>query len=530
MRSVAIAPDEGISAEIVSPPMPVTLASEQAATVILRVKAHADAREGEQYSVLLQASAASEPDARASSAVTVHIGESLVSRPLNLPIVLRPHEHENVQFGYDPDYMRNEVYFDVQNRPWIRQRTESHKGTTGIFTLEDGGTWVEHGFLDAIREAYPDYITSYGAGGFRGAKIGFDAQGGIYTLLWLVREGQQGPSVLLFSPNRGESWQVYPLRGETFDLEQFTGHNALEIPPPVLTYEKTADHEARFCSYHDLWLYMPRRTGNLLEVGEPLKVAENVIGSCQHSGGPASTVTRDGRTHIVWGEVTASDAPGVPTYVATFDHASGAISEKVLLGYGPPLNDVHNVPAITMDSEGYLHVLIGAHGAPFHYVRSLQPNDASAWTEAEPILLTGARTAEGEEGRQTYISLVCDDRDTLHAAFRQWRNDPEYHGGSLYAALSFQSRPKDGQWSERATPLVVGALPGYSVWYHKLTVDRVGGLWLSYSYYTSDRSYQDLFRDLYNHRAVIVSRDGGLTWKLAETADFLAGMSLYSGQ
>ena len=40
--------------------------------------------------------------------------------------------HENVQLGYAPDYMTNEVYFDRQNRPAIRQRTESIYGTTGV--------------------------------------------------------------------------------------------------------------------------------------------------------------------------------------------------------------------------------------------------------------------------------------------------------------------------------------------------------------------------------------------------------------
>jgi hypothetical protein len=244
-------------------------------------------------------------------------------------------------------------------------------------------------------------------------------------------------------------------------------------------------------------------------------------------------VTRGGKTHIVWGEVSGkpdgseADERGVPTYVATYDHATGEVGAKVLLGHGPPVNDVHNVPAITMDSEGYLHVLIGAHGQSFHYVRSVRPNDASEWSEPEPILGTGFATEEGEQGRQTYISLVCDDEDTLHTAFRQWRNDPRHYGGSYFAALSIQHRPKGGEWTEEATPLVVGAVPGYSIWYHKLTVDRLGDLWLSYSYYTSDDSYQSRFQDLYNHRAVIVSRDGGETWKLAETEDFVEGVRGY---
>ncbi len=523
---VVVQADDGLEVGIADPAMPVALGDTERATVRLRVTLDEGGAQEEEYHAFLRATAAGEPTAVASSAVNVRVGESPVSQPLNMPIVLRPFQHENVQFGYAPDHMRNEVYFNADNRPFIRQRTESHYGSSGVFVLDPTGEWVERGFEDAIREVYPDYKTSYGGGGFAGAKIAFDGQGGIYTQLRLVLEGGGRPVVLLFSPDEGRSWQVHTLRGNSYDIEQFTGHNALDIPPPVLTYETTAPHEARFCAHNDLWLYLPTRDGDNLEVGDPIKVAENVVGSCQHSGGPASSVTRDGRTHIVWGEVAAEDAPGVPTYVATYDHATGEVGEKVLLGHGPPVNDVHNVPAITMDSAGYLHVLIGAHGNPFHYVRSLAPNDASTWTEPEPILTTGYVGEEGETGRQTYISLVCDADDTLHTAFRQWRKGvDDYHGDSNYAALSVQHRPRGGEWSD-AQPLVVAAVPGYSIWYHKLTVDRLGDLWLSYSYWTNDESYQGQFPDRYHHRAVLVSRDGGTSWKLAETEDFIQGVRM----
>ncbi len=528
-------PDEGLEAEIVSPEMPVALNDQATAPVVVRVRLAEDAPpEGTELHVFLQASAANEPSAVASSGINVRVGESPVSQPLDMPVVLRPFEHENVQFGYDPDYMRNEVHFDLNNEPWIRQRTDSQYGTTGVYTL-DGGEWVYRDFIEAIRAKYPDYSTSYGGGGFVGAKLVFDGQGGIYTTLRLVA-GAARPAVLLFSPDEGRSWEVHELGPGVADLEQFTGHNALQSPPPVLRYETTGPHPATFCSYNDLWLYMPTREGGRLALEEPIKVAEAVIGMCQHSGGPASSVTRDGRTHIVWGEVsgnpdgTGADERGVPTYVATYDHATRTVSEKVLLGYGPPVNDVHNVPAITMDSEGTLHVLIGAHGNNFHYVRSLRPNDSSAWAEAEPILLKGYHTEEGDRGLQTYISLVCDADDTLHTAFRQWRNDPQWHDGQQFAALSIQHRPKGGEWSEEATPLVVGAVPGYSIWYHKLTVDRLGDLWLSYAYLTSDESYQAMFPNVYNHPATLVSRDGGATWKLAETADFVAGVEMFDAR
>lgn len=525
---LAISADPRLRVAVLEPTLPVELAPEARAAVRLAVATDADVREGESISVTLTASAAKEPQARSSSGLEVRIGDSPVSRPLGMPIVLRPFAHENVQFGYAPDYMTNEVYFDRQNRPAIRQRTESTYGTTGVYLLETDGTWVHRGFLDAIRAAYPDYRSAYGAGGFLGAKIAFDGQNGMYTMLQANAQGRRFP-VLLFSPDRGLSWQVYELPGAVFDIEQFTGHNTLDGPPPILLYVPTGPHPATYASYNDLLIVIPRREGDRLIIGEPTLVAHNCLGSCQHSGGPASTVTRDGRTHIVWGEIsgnpdgTGADERGVPEFVATYDHATGAVGEKVMLGYGPPVNDVHNVPAITMDSEGYLHVLIGSHGQAFQYARSLRPNDAYAgWTETVPILTQGFRTAEGEFGRQTYISLVCDQNDTLHTAFRQWRQGvDEYHGGAIYAALSIQHKPKEGGWSN-AEPLVIPVSSGYSIWYHKLTVDRLGALYLSYSYWTDDETYQGMFPDRYHNPAVITSRDGGATWKLVETADFIA--------
>ncbi len=534
---VELTADPGAAAEILEPDLPVQLKAGETTTVRVAVTAFEGAGEGDEYYVGVTTRALNEPAAQTSSGLAIRIGESPVSRFLDLPIVLRPHEHEDVQFGYAPDYMTNEVYFDLANRPVIRQRTMSTYNSTGVFLLQDG-RWIERGFMDAVRAAHPDYRSSYGAGGFLGAKVAFDGQGGMYTMMQAgLTEGGR-IVMLLFSPDEGRSWQVYDLPGGSFDIEQFTGHNALNIPPPVLSYVTTGPHPARFCSYNDLLLYMPERDGDHLVIGEPVKVSDRCLGSCQHSGGPASTATRDGRTHIVWGEVSGNpdgsdaDERGVPTYVATYDHASGRLGDKVLLGYGPPVNDVHNVPAITMDSEGYLHVLIGSHGDNFQYTRSLQPNDAySGWSEAEPILTAGAvgdDTDEDGEGRQTYISLVCDQNDTLHTAFRQWRAgvDP-YFGGALYAALSVQHKPRDGPWSD-ARPIVVPAVPGYSIYYHKLTVDRLGALYLSYSYWTSDTTYQDQFPDRYHHCAVVVSRDGGQRWKLAETADFAKGEQLFA--
>ena len=525
--------DDGLDCSVIEPQSPATLSHElyhNSLPLTVRVQVARSAAVGKELHGRIVASAGDDPAVVQSAGVRVIAGPSPVSEPLAGPVVLHRYQHENYQFGYAPDYIENEVYFDLNNRPYIRERT-SHKYRAVALTLLENDKWVQRSYVPAVQEIYPDYRGFYMGGGSIGAKVAFDGADGAYTLLSVLREiGTRRQSVLIYTPDAGKTYTVHPFEGGSFDIEQFTGHNALDTPPPVLAYRKTRDHPARFCSYHDLLLYLPAKMDGKLQMGEPVLVSDRCLGSCQHSGGPASTVTRDGKTHIVWGDVAEDEdnAPGVPTYVATYDHATRTLGEPVLLAYGPPVNDVHNVPAITMDSEGYIHILTGAHGDNFRYLRSLKPDDAySGFTEPVNILEAGYVDAESDadgSGRQTYISLVCGPDDTLYTAYRQWRMGvDDYHGSEIYAALSFQSKPKGEAWGP-AQPRVIPAVSGYSIYYHKLTVDRLGNLYLSYSYWTSDVTYQADYPEHYHNRAIQVSRDRGESWKLAETADFAAAI------
>ncbi len=517
----------GLEAVLVEPAVPVNLSPSGAVQVRVMVKAAAGAKAGDTLIGHIVATAQDDPAIVQSAGIEVRVGESPVSQPLTMPIVLERYQHENYQFGYAPDYVENEVYFDPANRPFIRDRT-SHKYFTSALTLLEDGGWVKRPFVPMLKEIYTDFRGIHFGSGSKGAKVAFDGDGGAYTIVRVMRTDNPSVVVLLYSPDDGQTYTVHELQGSTFDIEQFTGHNALQMPPPVLDYVWIKTHEARFCSYHTLQLLLPKKEGDKLVLGEPVVVSDKCLGSCQHSGGPASTATRDGKTHIVWGEVTDPDDPGVPTYIATYDHATGKLGETVFMEYAPPVNDVHNVPAVCLDSEGYIHVLTGAHGLPFRYLRSLKPNDAySGFTEPVDVLDAGyvdENTDEDGSGRQTYISLLCDPQDTLHIAYRQWRrNADEHHPGRIYAALSVQSKRKGEAWGP-ARPLVIPPVPGYSIYYHKLTIDRRGWLYLSYNHWTSDTSYQKDYPERYHNRAVLVSQDYGATWKLAETGDFIAGL------
>ena len=123
----------------------------------------------------------------------------------------------------------------------------------------------------------------------------------------------------------------------------------------------------------------------------------------------------------------------------------------------------------------------------------------------------------GDGLRQTYIGLVCGADDTLHLVYRLWRYGTDPHPASHHAVLAYQ-RKRPGQPWEEPRVLVVSAFSEYSIFYHRLTIDRLGRLFLSYDYWSTYWFYRT---DHWGtRRALIMSPDGGDTWKLVETPDF----------
>jgi hypothetical protein len=428
------------------------------------------------------------------SAIHAHAGETPAAAPLTIPLVLRPYMHENAQFGYLPDYpLTNQPYFDLENRPVIVSES-------GVL-IDKNGMWTEittASTEDGVAAPFQPQST----------KVGFGANNEYYLLAT-----QEDQSVLLHSRDQGEHFVAYPIPGRgRLAIEQFSGHNIPPGPPPLVRVTLTEkDPEVFWRRVNDFDLFLPSKNdAGTIEIGEPVNVSRLCIGFSSHSGIPSSIVSRGEKVHVVWAEATDPDkeVPGVPTFVATYDRTTKTLSEPALVGYGPPANDVHNTPSITMDSEGYLHVLIGTHGRTFRYARSLVANDASnGFSEAEDL---------GPGLRQTYIGLVCDKEDTLHAVFRLWQSDAKYFPASLYASLAYMRKERDNPWSE-PQPLVVAPFSEYSVYYHRLTIDRAGNPYLSYDYWSTFWFYRNDHRG--DRRALMMSPDRGASWKLADQLD-----------
>jgi hypothetical protein len=451
----------------------------------------------------------------------------LLAEPASMPVVLQPDSELKELFGYDPPYTANIPTFDSQGRPYIRSRSADLDETAFIHTWREG-EWVEIPLLPALQSAFPEFSRTVRAGGLDEARVIFDRDDRLYTVLSIQLSDGSTKRVMLASANFGETFHAVELPAQAVAAEHVSGHNELTGPPFLMIPRRLGDHPGPWARRHELTVTQPRWEGDRIIVPEPVKVSEMLVALGQHSGGSSFAVSRQGKTHFVWAEVTEDEeAPGSPTFIATYDQATGTLSEPIFLTFAPPLNNSHNMPGICLDSEGHLHVVTGSHfGESFFYMRSLQPNDPTAgWTEPAPVWATGWIALSGREaGGQTYVSLVCDPDDTLHLVFRHWQRGIENYPHlaaterDQFAALSYQRKPKGENWTSPRT-LIVPERGIYSIYYQKLSVDPVGRLFLSASY--MDRILLERSeRDRFLRRMVLTSSDGGDTWSFASTDDF----------
>lgn len=113
-------------------------------------------------------------------------------------------------------------------------------------------------------------------------------------------------------------------------------------------------------------------------------------------------ISHHGKTHVAWLD---SPPQGFCVRIATLDHQSGQWSPTYTVGEA---KDNHGGPALTIDSQGHLHIAHFPHHDPFRYRRSKRPNDASEWEDEVQF---------GE--RLTYPTLICGPDDKLYFSARR---------------------------------------------------------------------------------------------------------------
>ena len=452
------------------------------------------------------------------------------------PFVLDPILGPGDQFGYLPDYTRNVPAFDAEGRAYIRSRTSSANATSYVHTREEG-SWTRLDFLTALRDAYPQFAGTEAGGGLRNDRIVFDRQDRAYNPITLkLRDGTRH-NALLISWDHCRTWRVYKLPDGDFTTEHWVGHNELDGPPFLAFWRRSGSPDEPRSQRNWLSVTQPRLQGDELILPPLVRITDMCLGLSRDSGGSSFAVTRGDKTWFTWSEAAPRGVGGTSHYIATYDHLDGSATPPRRLAVSPRRSDPHNKPGICLDTAGYLHVIAGGHGSPALYTRSLAPLSADAgWTRPTPVLQTGWISPSDpavQTGRQTYPAFVCDSEDTLHLITRQWRRGVDsYHDGAGYGALVHQSLPAGGAWSEPSL-IVVGADPGYCIYYHKLALDARDRLFLSTSYQggpdlRSERALTSTLAFLgrsrlrpgkYRRRMLLVSEDGGTSWRFATDAD-----------
>ena len=444
------------------------------------------------------------------------------------------------QFGYSPDYRQHVVTFDGGNVPTIRSRGASEDDTSFVHRLENGA-WVRYDLLRALRDAYPDFAGTVHAGGYGTDRVDWDVDGRAYTVLTIRLDDDGGfRNVLMASADGMATWQVLELpfgdstpQTDPHDWGNVTaehqGATPLEGPPLIAVWRQRGPWKGQWASLNQLQVIKPYWNGGTLLLRPPVTVSDVALTLLQCSGGASFAVTRGDTSFLVYSTVVPRGTVATPTYVAAYHASSNSVGPSRLVAKSRPANDLHCTPGICADGAGTLHVATGAHGWPFRYVRSSSPYSVDSWTRPVNVISSGYRTRKTDrdgKGMQTYLSMACAPDGTIHIVSRQVRRKTDGHfSGRAYVGLVHTSlTPGATRWSKPHL-VVVPPRTGYSQYYQKLTVDRLGRLYVSCSYFSRrDPPATRVYRR-FHHRMVLISENGGVTWRFATTVDLSAGVA-----
>ena len=424
---------------------------------------------------------------------------SAAAEDIRLPLKIDKTLTLEEQFGYAPSYTRNVPGFDAAGNAYIRSRSAGRDDTSYVAT-QNGAVWERRDLLEALRSAYPDFAGTVGAGGYFSARIIFDVQDRAYTVLTIRTEEGDLHNVLLYSLDDCQTWLAAELpfgdRPAWFDgknvgnvaCEHYTGHNPLDGPPFIAVWRRVGPWPGDWADRQALYVLQPYFEDGRLVIPEPVFVTDRFLGMLQCGGDSSFAATLGDKTFFAWAQVTTEGHGGSPTYVGVYDRTLGSVVQRRLVARVKSINDCHTTPGVCLDSQGYVHVVAGAHSHPFKYTHSLLPGDASLWTQAQPVLMSGwveRRSDADGWGRQTYVSLVCDKNDVLRLVYRQNRLgvDRWLDWGETYA-LCMQSRPPNASWSSPRMLAVGTVSEQYANYNQHLAISPSGRLFLSFSYYT----------------------------------------------
>ena len=179
-----------------------------------------------------------------------------------------------------------------------------------------------------------------------------------------------------------------------------------------------------------------------MKYAEPFLLSESGSTRATAYGFSSKSITRDGKTHVVWLDAVARVS------ARTYDHDTRSWSETFLVGEG---QDNHASPALVVDRAGYLHIAYGPHSrgwndGRFKYALSQQPNRADHWQQPE-------ETIANFGCRATYACLIHTPAEVDAIVYR---------GGDYPLSLMFQRRHPLGGWTPAQAIFRQDIVPQYT--------------------------------------------------------------------
>jgi hypothetical protein len=465
---------------------------------------------------------------------------------------------ERELFGYDPRFMPAKVTFTPENIPVIRFGVQGEVGSNQMsyasrkytplnyiqFPGDDGRWRITDSHRIALRaflKLGPNDDLTILSGERVPDMVEFDAAGNAYTLVFATAAGGKSGDFLLFSADRMKTWQVLELpRGIAMRIEPDMFHNSRKEPPVLLCKDGKG-----------ILLYAPRMNQQgALSLGEPVRIAEEpkAVIHMVMAGAGSPSLTLNDQTFVVYMlEEAREGRQGVPHYIVSYNRRTGEVSKPLFLEESGHRIDNHNAPVIAADSKGFIHVLLGTHWHSMVYLKSKNPADASGWERPEYVAGNGDN--RWSRNGITYPGFVIDKEDTIHLVVRGRNSefikkdtaDPaneSNYSSVLDYALVYIRKKSGGVWEDRKN-LVIPRHQNYSTWYHKISIDRQGRLFVSYLYYAhklNNNEADEYYKkwpdecvgkrptndEVRSHDPVMIhSFDGGETWRITRTKDFL---------
>lgn len=501
-----------------------------------------------------------------------HKFPEVLNQPKNGRIEMQAYFKEaRAMYGYNPKF--------------LPEVTTSHNGFRFMFYgnraieyADYEGNWHFYDLSAQIdrfcRETLKlDKYTVRDGGFYDETKMRFDKDGDAYAVIMVQGTTTEGgsmiTSILAHSRDNLKSWKFYRLPRPFAKMEILDTHNkdCLNDPPVIMFHNYWSNNDDQTGSF-----VIPEKQsdGTLVIPQETLYCDKPVICTSQHSGKANFCVTIGNKVFFVYGVCWSEDRseekkqlaysampkghpmqalldgelskytkiPGVPTYIVEYDKTEKTISDPVFLGYaGSEYWDAHNWASIAVDSEGKLNVFLIGHHFPLLYTKSKNPADISEW---EPI--------EAISSGISYASMNIDKNDTIYAVTRN-SND-----GYIFN-ICLQKKEKGGQWEE--SKIVQYWKQYYMVWNDDIYMDpEDGALFVTFR---SKASWMELYADewaakdfifpeqsqrltdvspvgtakvpvrqyanagstIRGEHTGVVSYDGGNTWKLVTTEDYI---------